>query len=91
MAERVGFEPTSPVLPGYPLSRRALSTAQTPLPTESLTEGQVFSNAASGMWLAALSARGKKGLHCAGAFIRQHAAENFHAMVERRMAEDLKT
>src|ERR1700676_4965394 len=31
MAERVGFEPTSPVLPGYPLSRRALSTAQTPL------------------------------------------------------------
>jgi hypothetical protein len=33
MAERVGFEPTSPVLPGYPLSRRALSTAQTPLHT----------------------------------------------------------
>src|ERR1700730_17840070 len=33
MAERVGFEPTSPVLPGYPLSRRALSTAQTPLQT----------------------------------------------------------
>ena len=33
MAERVGFEPTSPVLPGYPLSRRALSTAQTPLRT----------------------------------------------------------
>src|SRR5467141_4364636 len=31
MAERVGVEPTSPVLPGYPLSRRALSTTQTPL------------------------------------------------------------
>jgi hypothetical protein len=27
----VGFEPTSPLLAGYPLSRRALSTAQTPL------------------------------------------------------------
>ena len=31
MAERVGFEPTGPVLPGHPLSRRALSTTQTPL------------------------------------------------------------
>jgi hypothetical protein len=31
LAERVGFEPTSPLLAGYPLSRRALSTAQTPL------------------------------------------------------------
>ena len=31
MAERVGFEPTVPVLPGHSLSRRALSTAQTPL------------------------------------------------------------
>ncbi len=31
MAERVGVEPTSPVLPGYPLSRRALSATQTPL------------------------------------------------------------
>jgi hypothetical protein len=31
LAERVGVEPTSPVLPGYPLSRRALSTTQTPL------------------------------------------------------------
>ena len=38
MAERVGFEPTSPVLPGYPLSRRALSTAQTPLRGERLKE-----------------------------------------------------
>ena len=44
MAERVGFEPTSPVLPGYPLSRRALSTAQTPLPTGSLAEAQFLSN-----------------------------------------------
>jgi hypothetical protein len=44
MAERVGFEPTSPVLPGYPLSRRALSTAQTPLQREILAEPHAFSN-----------------------------------------------
>jgi hypothetical protein len=36
LAERVGVEPTSPVLPGYPLSRRALSTTQTPLRRSSL-------------------------------------------------------
>ena len=47
MAERVGFEPTSPVLPGYPLSRRALSTTQTPLRRRSLilTETRPRSNA----------------------------------------------
>ncbi len=39
MAERVGFEPTSPVLPGYPLSRRALSTAQTPLRVKQVHAG----------------------------------------------------
>src|SRR6266566_8702346 len=44
MAERVGVEPTSPVLPGYPLSRRALSTTQTPLPRGSLAEAQFLSN-----------------------------------------------
>jgi hypothetical protein len=44
MAERVGFEPTSPVLPGYPLSRRALSTAQTPLHACSLMDSAVFGN-----------------------------------------------
>src|ERR1700690_338211 len=47
MAERVGFEPTSPVLPGYPLSRRALSTAQTPLRircTISLTNAKTSNN-----------------------------------------------
>ena len=44
MAERVGFEPTSPVLPGYPLSRRALSTAQTPLQRGILAKPHAFSN-----------------------------------------------
>ncbi len=47
MAEGVGFEPTSPVLPGYPLSRRALSTAQTPLLNDAaiLTEARKRGNA----------------------------------------------
>src|SRR6267154_1010138 len=47
MAERVGVEPTSPVLPGYPLSRRALSTTQTPLRGGSaiLTEAWRWGNA----------------------------------------------
>src|SRR5882724_629851 len=47
MAERVGVEPTSPVLPGYPLSRRALSTTQTPLRGGSaiLTEARRRGNA----------------------------------------------
>ncbi len=53
MAERVGFEPTSPVLPGYPLSRRALSTAQTPLPPESLAETCFFSNTRGARYLRA--------------------------------------
>src|ERR1700683_912715 len=40
MAERVGFEPTDPVLTGHSLSRRALSTAQTPLSGQiRLTQG----------------------------------------------------
>src|SRR5579864_7530820 len=86
MAERVGFEPTSPVLPGYPLSRRALSTAQTPLRKRSLAEARFFGNPPR-----ELSSRGKKTLHRLSAFFTQHALKNFGAVVERRMAENLKT
>src|SRR4029077_15512034 len=85
MAERVGFEPTSPVLPGYPLSRRALSTAQTPLPTESLAEARFFGNTPP-----ALSSRGEKSLHRLRALLRERAAQHFHAVIQRRMAEYLK-
>lgn len=65
MAERVGFEPTSPVLPGYPLSRRALSTAQTPLQPRILAEPHAFSNPRD-----PLSAQGEKCLHYPPAFVR---------------------
>jgi hypothetical protein len=65
MAERVGFEPTSPVLPGYPLSRRALSTAQTPLQRRILAERHAFSNPRD-----PLSAQGEKCLHYPRAFVR---------------------
>src|SRR5713226_7025065 len=48
-AERVGFEPTRP-FPVYPLSRRALSTAQTPLrvgkPGKSVAEAGQTGNTA---------------------------------------------
>ena len=69
LAERVGFEPTSPVLPGYPLSRRALSTAQTPLRRGILAKPHAFSNPRD-----PLSAHGKKCLHCPCAFVCQHSA-----------------
>src|SRR5690348_5076423 len=38
----------------------------------------------------ASAARSEKGLHRARAFFPEHAAENLHAMIERRMAEDLE-
>src|SRR5579872_2857904 len=67
MAERVGFEPTSPVLPGYPLSRRALSTAQTPLPKGKFSGGSAFHQSAGARQV--LSSRGKERLHGYGAFL----------------------
>jgi hypothetical protein len=60
MAERGGFEPTSPVLPGYPLSRRALSTAQTPLHARSLMDSAVFSNRARAIFEATPNGRGSE-------------------------------
>src|SRR5690348_4234706 len=86
MAERVGFEPTSPVLPGYPLSRRALSTAQTPLLGNEFSGAAVFQQREG----ETSSSHGKKTLHRLRAFLRQHAAKHVDAVIQRRMAKDLK-
>src|ERR1700692_1961354 len=90
MAERVGFEPTSPVLPGYPLSRRALSTAQTPLQTCKFNGHRRFQQSAH-TWIITSPAQREERLQSSAAFGRQNAARHLDTMVKRRMIEDRKT
>ncbi len=93
MAERVGFEPTSPVSPGYSLSRRALSTAQTPLRGLSIylkRSARALGNrrARTSSYPYERSSARQKTIEGGSAFLRQNPAAHLDTMIERGMVED---
>jgi hypothetical protein len=94
MAERVGFEPTVE-FPLHSLSRRALSTAQTPLRSvcSSVRLAKAFgSHNGEGRgpypWrLLRLSPCLEEMFQDGGGFFGEHTTRDFHAMIELRMIE----
>ena len=88
MAERVGFEPTVG-FPLHSLSRRALSTAQTPLRSFH-NRNRRFARSPMQSGQQRLSASCEERLQDRRAFIGQDARRNLHPMIEPRVIEHLK-
>ncbi len=88
MAERVGFEPTVG-FPLHSLSRRALSTAQTPL-RGFHNRNRRFARPAMQSDQQRLAASCEERLQDRRAFIGQDARRNLHPVIEAHVIEHLK-
>src|SRR6267154_439495 len=88
MAERVGFEPTVG-FPLHSLSRRALSTAQTPL-RGFHNRNRRFARPAMHSAHRRLSASCEERLQNRRAFIAQDACGNLHSVIEVWVIEQRK-
>src|SRR5712671_3434357 len=88
MAERVGFEPTVG-FPLHSLSRRALSTAQTPL-RGFHNRNRRFARPAMQSDQLRLSSSCEERLQNRRAFIAQDACGNLHPVIEARVIEQYK-
>src|SRR5258708_32956192 len=88
MAERVGFEPTVG-FPLHSLSRRALSTAQTPL-RGSDNRNRRFARHQCNLTRLGLSSSREERLQNRRAFIPQDTCGNLHPVIEARVIEHRK-
>src|SRR6266478_4835240 len=88
MAERVGFEPTVG-FPLHSLSRRALSTAQTPL-RGFHNRNRRFARSPMQSDQLRLAASCEERLQNRRAFIAQDACGNLHPVIEARVIEHRK-
>src|SRR6266852_799774 len=88
MAERVGFEPTVG-FPLHSLSRRALSTAQTPL-RGFHNRNRRFARPAMQSRQQHLSSCCEERLQDSRTFIGQDARRHLHPVIEARVIEHLK-